>query len=614
MNHAPRWEYQSANAPIALAAHPEGIAALLDDGSIALLRADGSEAGALRVSASSAGNHGASAKKPAAKAAHGHAVNNNNGNHHESAFAPHAEMRWVVDGWLAAVPGETSLVRQAHATGRTLRVAHGDTNISSFAVSGEQVAIARHDGLELWTLADQRRWRVSGAAFVAVAFAGRTLVAIRGDGEIVFVSLLKGAEQGTLKLAAPEPVPSWRLASIDAARVAISLGEWLVIVDGASQKVVRRTRARGPIVSLAATDKRVVVGIADGWVQAFDAFTGEARGAIEAHGEPVTCVTTAGTSIVSATKQSSLVRSWDESALQATARGGAPVTALAARGPLVAVGDRSGRLRLLKGVEEMSSIRLDGAIGGVHIAETETVTGATGSVLVRLAKPWKLPQPILLSAPSTAFAIDDAYAFSGSESGTVDVFELARGSLVTSYALSEAGITALLRLPGAKLVVGTGALDGRLFVVDVAEAKVVFRIEAHQEAFGVTALAAEPRGRLVASGSDDGRVALIDPAKGRVLAHVTLSETPVSLAFDATGRKLAAALADGSSVVIFLDRRAAVTPLPYRGVTRVAWGDTLLLGMAEGPVERCERLPAGAADEGAKVPAKAGTKNPAARP
>jgi hypothetical protein len=557
---APRWEHCTDHPTVALATAPDGgVAVLFEDGSLDLLRSDGARSGELQLPC-------------AARASDG-----------DDGARSFAKLRSVGGAWLASMPGQGHLVR--HADGRNVRAAAGDDPVEAFAIAGEQLAVARCGSLELWTLADQRRWAIAGGPFVAVTFAGRTLVALRGDGELVFLSLLKGAIMGTLKLAAAEPAVSWHLATIDGARVALGFGEWLVVVDAASHKVVRRTRVRGDIVALAATERRMIVGLEDGWLQAFDAFTGEPRGSVQAHERDVVALAMGGGVIFSAARVGP-VRAWDEAAVETAARAGSPVTSLACRATFVAVGDRAGRLRLLKGVEEVGALRLDGPISGTHVGADDSVIAAAGSVLVCLSKPWKTPRPVLLRSSSTALAVDAAYAFVGNEQGSVDVYDLERGAHVTSYALSEASVSALVRLPGAQLVVGTGALDGRLFIVDVAQAKVLHRIEAHQEAFGVTSLAAEPRGRIVASGSDDGTIALIDPSKGRVLARVRVPETPTSLAFDGTGRKLAAVLADGSTLVVAIDQRAAVTPLACRKAAHLAWGDALVIGLADGRIER----------------------------
>lgn len=563
---APRWEHQTHHLPLALALRPDGgVAALFDDGSkefdaLEIFDSAGARSGGLRLPKGAPADRGDGMARTSA-----------------------AILRFAGNACFASIPHEAHLVR--HTGDRSSRFAQGDSAIEAFAIAGEQVAVARIEGLELWNLSEQRRWHLPGGPYSAVAFAGRTLVALRADGEIVFVSSVKGSVIGSLKLAAPSPPSAWHLSTIDGTRVALGFDDWLVVVDGTNHKIVRRTRVRSKVLALASSEKRIAVGFEDGFVQLLDAFTGEPKGVLHAHREPVVGLAM-GTGVVFSAGAPGHLRAWEESAFAAPSREASPVTALASRATFMAVGDGAGRLRVVEGGEEVGALRLDGAIRAVHVTADDAVTAATGSVLVQLKRPWKSPHPVLLRAPSTALAVDSAYAFSGSETGTVDVYEVPSGDHVTSYALSEAPITGLVRLPGVLLVVGTSALDGRVFIVDVAQAKVLHRIEAHQEAFGVTALATEPRGRLVASGSDDGRIALIDPAKGRVLAHVGVPETPICLAFDSTGRKLAAVLADGSSVIVTIDRKPTIKPLAYRTATRVAWGDTLFIGLSNGPVER----------------------------
>jgi hypothetical protein len=140
------------------------------------------------------------------------------------------------------------------------------------------------------------------------------------------------------------------------------------------------------------------------------------------------------------------------------------------------------------------------------------------------------------------------------------------------------------------LVVGTGALDGRVLIVDVADAKVVHRVSPHEEAFGVTSLAADARGRIVASGGDDGSVALLDPLKGRVLARIRVNETPASMAFEPSGRRLACVFADGTAAIVtFAAKGATVSDLGVRGATHVAWGDGLVFGFKDGHAECGDR-------------------------
>ncbi|HVJ90810.1 MAG TPA: hypothetical protein VM580_13485, partial [Labilithrix sp.] len=98
------------------------------------------------------------------------------------------------------------------------------------------------------------------------------------------------------------------------------------------------------------------------------------------------------------------------------------------------------------------------------------------------------------------------------------------------------------------------------------------------------------RGRIVASGGDDGSVALLDPAKGRVLAKLRVNETPTSLAFEPSGRRLACVFADGTAALIsFAQKSATVSDLGVRGATRVAWGDGPVIGFKDGHAESGDR-------------------------
>lgn len=487
-------------------------------------------------------------------------------------------------GWLAAHAGQEHLLLFTNDAKSTL--AKHTTAVDAMCVSGEQVGVARLDGLELWTLAGRCRWRLEGGPFVAVTIVGKTMVGLKADGELLFLSMMSGSVTGRLKLEVTEPAHTWKVAALEGSRFALGLGDWLVIVDAAKEKVFRRTRLRGPVCALAANERHVLAGLEDGWVQMVDALTGEARGALEAHLGPVRAVALSKGTFYSVAGDE--VRAWDDTLLSRAPTAVSPVTALASRGGLVAVGAKSGRLRVLKGVEEVGSMRLDSSVAFVHVATDESVVAVSSSLLVRLEKPWRAPRPVMLSAPCTGFAADDEYAFSGNEQGVVDVFELASGKKVTSYELSDATISAIVRPRGIHLVVGTGGLDGRLFVVDVANAEILHRIEAHQDAFGVTSLAAEARGRIVASGSDDSTIALIDVAGGKVMARLKVPEAPVSLTFDPTGKRLIAALADGSVTLIALDKRGAQTIVKAPPTARVAWGNgphQVACGLSDGRVE-----------------------------
>ena len=496
------------------------------------------------------------------------------------------------DAWLVRVPGTTYLApsNAKPVKGKLAVFADGGTDVTAFAVAVDGVAVARIEALELWTHAGKLRWTVPGA-WVAAAIVPGHVVALAEDGSLAFTAMRDGATIGTIHLASTEPATEWRLAAIgptpDApARVVLALGDWLVWIDVATRKTIRRVRARDKVTALGADAEWVVCTTDSGWVQAFSASSGEPGGSFETEQGGLTSLAL-GKKTLFTGGQKPAVRAFPRARLDVAKRASAPVTALAARGDVVAVGDGAGNVRLMRGAAELASRPLGEALSAVHVARGDLLIAATARVILRVAPPWDSPRPLALRTPASSFAADEDYAFAGTETGSVDVYDLATATHVTSYALSDGEVTALARLPGKYLVVGTGALDGRVFVVDVTEPKVVHRLEPHDEAFAVTCLAYDPRGRIVASGADDGSIALIDPAKGKVLARLRVRETPISLAFDGAGRRLACVFADGTAGLVKLGPRGAtMEDIALTGATRVAWGDDAVFGFLDGRVER----------------------------
>jgi hypothetical protein len=490
----------------------------------------------------------------------------------------------AVDAWLVGGSRDLGLVRLGKA--KPTAFAAGDGPIDAFYAGPDAIAIARASGLELWSYANKRKWSSPGGPWTSVVLAGTQVVALSADGALAFAALKSGEVSGTLRLASTEPAGTWRLSTVDSARVALALGDWVVLVDVVTRKVQKRIRVRAKVNAMAADAEWIVVGLEDGWVQAVKVDAAEPRGAFEAHPGEVSAVALGKGALFTAGPDG-LVRAWDRSRLAASSRASSPVTAIASRADLVAAGDSSGKVRVLRGEAEVGVVALGEPITAVHLTADAGVVAATAHLVIHAPRPWTRPTPIVLEAPATAFASDDAYVFAGTENGTVDVYDIEHASHVTTYSLSEAAITALVRLRGNLLVVGTGALDGRVFVVDVAAAKVVHRLEVHDEAFGVTSLACDPKGRIVASGSDDGTVVLLDPAKGRILARLRVRETPASLAFDASGRKLGCAFADATAALFTLGPgKASMEDMGLRGAAHVAWGGGPIFGLADGRVER----------------------------
>jgi hypothetical protein len=514
------------------------------------------------------------------------------------------------DAWLCRVPGSTHLApsNAKPVRGKPSVFADGGSDVTAFAVAVDGVAVARTDSLELWTHAGKQRWSVPGS-WVAITIVTGHVIALAEDGALVFTAMRDGSVVGTLRLASTEPASEWRLACIDAARVVLALGDWLVWIDVATKKTIRRVRTRDKVTALAADAQWVVAGTDTGWVQAFAADSGEPGAVFEAQDGGVIALAlgkkTLFTSGAGGKKPG--VRAWPRASLDVAKRAASPVTALAARGDLVAVGDGSGNVRVLRGADEVWARSVGDVPTAVHLARGDVLVAATPKVILHASLAATgtdaVPRPLAVRGQATAFAADDDYAFAGTDSGSVDVYDLAEATHVTSYALSDGDVTALARLPGKLLVVGTGALDGRVFIVDVTEAKVLHRMEPHDEAFGVTCLAYDPRGRIVASGADDGSIALIDPLKGKVLARLRVRETPTSLAFDKEGRRIACVFADGTAGLVKLGPRGAtIEDIALTGVARVAWGDDAVFGFADGRIERLVASPQPAARSGRGAP------------
>jgi WD40 repeat protein len=504
------------------------------------------------------------------------------------------------DEWLVRVEKQKALTRLADGE-KAAAFATGKTAIGAFAVGRDDtVAVTRGDSLELWSRDDVKKWSAKGGPFLEVAIARDHVVALSEEGPLVFLARDKGTATGALRLASTDPTETWRLAHIDGEIVVLALGEWLVWIDATTRKTVRRVRAQSKVQALAADADLVVAAVEDGLVQTFRASSGEPRASFTADPNGVFALALTGQTLFTLGSADE-VRAQGRETLDVAVKAAAPVASVFAKGSLAVAGDKSGKVRVFEThhgeLREVGTLSVgDSAPGepgavGVFLGKTDTVVAAGSRGIMTAPSPWNMPKPTALRGAPTAFAADDGYAFAGSTTGAVEVYDLTHGRHVTTYALSsDDRITALTKLPGATLVVGTGALDGRVLIVDVAESKVVHRISPHEEAFGVTCLAADARGRIVASGSDDGTIVLLDPAKGRVLARIRVKETPMKLAFEPTGRRLAAAFADGTAAVVtFTQKGATVADLGLRGASHVAWGDSLIIGFKDGRIECGDR-------------------------
>ena len=502
------------------------------------------------------------------------------------------------DEWLVLCEKHKHLGRvNVSEGGAAAPFATGKGTIGTFTVGRhDTVAVARGAAVELWSRDRDKRWSAKGGPFLQVVVAPDHVVALGEDGALYFFGREKGDALGALRLASPDPATTWRLAHIEGSTVVLALGEWLVWIAARPRKTVRRVRARSKVSEIAADPTHVVVAVEEGFVQAFRAATGEPRASFSVEDDGIAGVALGAEVLFTmGAAGPDGVRVCARQTLDVAVRTASPVCSIAARGALAAVGDGSGRVRVLESkageLREVAAITAGEGACSLFIAKDETVIAACSRVVMRVQPPYQAPRPIALRAPPTAFAADEAYAFAGTQTGAVEVYDLAAGRHITTYALSsDDRITALLRLAGPTLVVGTGALDGRVLIVDVADAKVVHRVSPHDEAFGVTCLASDARGRIVASGGDDGSVALLDPAKGRILAKLRVVETPTAIAFEPSGRRLACVFAAGTAAIVpFAQKGATVSDLGLRGATHVAWGESLVFGFKDGHVESGDR-------------------------
>jgi hypothetical protein len=494
--------------------------------------------------------------------------------------------------WLVLTSSASHLTKLADG-GSPSVFAAGKGAIRAFSTSrDDRVVVARGAYLELWSRDGQLAWKAKLGTVTGLVMSRDHVLAVTDDGALHFCAREDGEVFGALRLASTEPPTEWRLTHLDANVSVLALGDWLVWLDASTRKTLRRVRAKGHVHAVSADAAHLAALVEGGILQVFASATGEPTASLAAE-EASSLALTASTIVAGVHGRPSLRFRRDEFS------GGAPVRQavrlLASRGALTASVDRAGSLRVVSGdpngLRELSTLAgAEGAVG-LSVGTELIVTAATPRALLRASAPYTETRTLALKTPPTSFATDDVYAFVGSQTGTVDVLELASGKTVTTYSLSsDDRITSLVRLPGALLVVGTGALDGRILIVDVAESKVLHRVSPHEEAFGVTCLVADGRGRIVASGSDDGTVVLLEPKSGRVLARLRMPETPVSLAFEPSGRRLACVFGDGTaSIVVFSKTGAAVTDLGVRGATSVAWGTTLVLGFKDGHLEGGER-------------------------
>ncbi|HVH47790.1 MAG TPA: hypothetical protein VM925_35885, partial [Labilithrix sp.] len=297
------------------------------------------------------------------------------------------------DEWLVLAAKQKHLGRLS-ADGSMSPFAAGKAVIGVFAVGRDDaVALARGEVVELWSRDEDRCWSTKGASPVQQIVVGRDhVVALGQDGALYFFSREKGEALGALRLASPEPANEWRLAHVDGVVVVLALGEWLVWIDASTRQTVRRVRARARVLEVAADGEHVAVAVEDGVVQAFRAKSGEPRASISMDGGGVSDLALGPAALFTLGKDGDAVRSRDRQTLDVTVRAASPVSSITARGRLAAVGDRSGRVRVLEALggdlREVGAFASGEGSSGLFLTTNECVVAASPRVVMRFSPPW----------------------------------------------------------------------------------------------------------------------------------------------------------------------------------------------------------------------------------
>lgn len=189
---------------------------------------------------------------------------------------------------------------------------------------------------------------------------------------------------------------------------------------------------------------------------------------------------------------------------------------------------------------------------------------------------WRLGRPANIysmeghssSVTCLAFDANEELLASGSEGGSLAVFDLSRGRLTRRLQGHMAGVACVSYHPFGELIV-SGSSDTNVKVWDVRQKSCIQTYRGHGAA--VTAVRFSPDGKWVASGGRDGRVLLWDLVTGRQLhafrthpgdAHDSSGGEVVDLAFNPCEFLLACATKERSIRLFDLDTFDAVAQTP----------------------------------------------------
>jgi serine/threonine protein kinase len=176
---------------------------------------------------------------------------------------------------------------------------------------------------------------------------------------------------------------------------------------------------------------------------------------------------------------------------------------------------------------------------------------------------------------AVAWSPDDKRLASGSDDGTVQVWDAADGNNAFTYHGHSRGVDAVAWSPDGNRI-ASGSLDNTVQVWDAADGGHVYTYRGHaSNVYGVDAVAWSPNGKRLASGSDDKTVQVWDATDGgNVYIYHGHSGFVSAVGWSPDGKRIASGSADGTVQV--WDAADGNNAFTYRGhssyvVRAVAW-------------------------------------------